>query len=719
SAGLRDLAFDPDFATNGYVYAFYTKDDVLQNRVVRLKANATNPDIADTTFGEQLLIDLPFNSTFSSGSHNGGALEFGTDGKLYITTGDGWTGEFAGDPVQSLSTFTGKVLRINSDGSIPADNPFYTQTTGDYRAIYALGLRNPYSMSIHPDTGDLYINEARGTNKADIYIAEAGANYGHEGDSIGTSKSPWANGSGAGGELITGGAWYPQDGPFPADYHGRYFVALWGGNNDATGRIATIQSASNTTVETFESSVGQVGSNGLDIKPVITRIGPDGNLYYMLTTYTTNSGTIQMVRYTAQETVASPVMSPNGGSSLDPVTVTLSTTTADATIYYTTDNTDPSEASTLYTGPISISESTILKARAYKDGLNPSGISSALFTVGTELPNEPPNVDVGPDLIGTVGQSISLDGSSTTDPDGDDNFLTDEEWRQLSGPIVTINDKTEEVATFTPNRPGTYQFELSMSDGKDFGSDQVVVTVFAQPRAADPLALYTFFEGSGATVHDVSGSGTPLDLTIQNAGNVSWSGLSRLTLNSATSLVSRTPADKITDACQASNEMTIEAWIQAADLDQSGPARIVSMSETIFERNVTLGQEGDSYDGRIRTTVTNDNGETSMRTTAGVSTAQLSHVVLTIDGSGSAKILIDGVQAAESNIGGNLSNWDDSYYLILGNERSNDRPWLGTFALVAIYCEALTQSEIQSNISAGLPFSIVDDEQIYLPYISR
>ncbi|MEM9776665.1 MAG: PQQ-dependent sugar dehydrogenase, partial [Chloroflexota bacterium] len=129
SAGLRDLAFDPDFATNGYVYAFYMKDDVLQNRVVRLKASTTNPDITDTTFGEQLLIDLPFNSTFSSGSHNGGALEFGTDGKLYITTGDGWTGEFAGDPVQSLSTFTGKVLRINSDGSIPADNPFYTQTT--------------------------------------------------------------------------------------------------------------------------------------------------------------------------------------------------------------------------------------------------------------------------------------------------------------------------------------------------------------------------------------------------------------------------------------------------------------------------------------------------------------------------------------------------------------------------------------------------------------
>jgi len=127
SAGLRDIAFDPDFASNGFIYAFYMKDDVLQNRVVRIKASTANPDIADLGFGsggEELLLDLPFNTSQSSGSHNGGGVEFGGDNKLYISTGDGWEGTFAGDPVQSLTTFTGKILRINSDGSIGLSMPW-------------------------------------------------------------------------------------------------------------------------------------------------------------------------------------------------------------------------------------------------------------------------------------------------------------------------------------------------------------------------------------------------------------------------------------------------------------------------------------------------------------------------------------------------------------------------------------------------------------------
>ena len=75
SGGLRSIAFDPNFATNGYIYAFYMKNGLLQNRVVRLRASAGNPDLADHTFGnngEELLIELPFNNSFASGSHNGG-----------------------------------------------------------------------------------------------------------------------------------------------------------------------------------------------------------------------------------------------------------------------------------------------------------------------------------------------------------------------------------------------------------------------------------------------------------------------------------------------------------------------------------------------------------------------------------------------------------------------------------------------------------------------
>ena len=377
-------------------------------------------NVSDGT--EQNVFDLPFNNTQSSGSHNGGAIEFGSDDKLYITTGDGWEGEFEGDPIQSLTSFTGKVLRINTDGTIPTDNPFYTQTTGNYRAIYALGLRNPYSISLNPDTGDLYINEARGDNKADIYLLEAGANYLHEGSGIGISRSPWANASGDGGELITGGAWMPVSGlgSFPSTYNGRYFTALWGGNSTATGQISTVEPTIDRRVSAFETDVGILGSNGIPVKPVVTRIGPSpvGDLYYLLTTYTTNSGSIRRVRFTSQATVATPVISPNGGVSLTPVDVHLTTDTPLATIRYTTDNTDPTPSSSLYSSPtpITISVDTILKARAFKNEFNPSATASEIFLIGEQPDNIPPSVDAGADETVFIRQNVTLDGSGTFDP---------------------------------------------------------------------------------------------------------------------------------------------------------------------------------------------------------------------------------------------------------------------------------------------------------------
>ena len=427
SAGLRDIAFDPDFANNGYVYAFYMNNLTRHNRVVRIKQDSANPNIADASFnnnsGEELLINLPFNSTSSSGSHNGGALEFGPDDLLYITTGDGWEGDNAGDPVQSLSTMTGKILRIEPDGGIPIDNPFYNAAIDDFRAIYALGLRNPYSMSKHPDTGVIYINEARGTNKASVYIAQSGANYSHEGTSGGGTVEPlWADASQAGGELITGGAWLSELGlgNFPASYNGRYFVALWGGNSSSVGRINTIDSDDlNPNVSCFESGVGVAGSNGIAVKPVITRFSPDGDLYYMLTTYTTNSAQIRRVEFTSQETVATPMFSPDGGNSIDPIQVTISSATVDAEIRYTLDNTVPTQSSNLYSTPFMLAQSAILRARAFKTDFNSSQQQSAVFIIADPSTNQPPQTDAGDDKTGFIGQAISLDGSGSTDPDGE------------------------------------------------------------------------------------------------------------------------------------------------------------------------------------------------------------------------------------------------------------------------------------------------------------
>ncbi|MEM1182473.1 MAG: PQQ-dependent sugar dehydrogenase [Acidobacteriota bacterium] len=307
SGGLRDLAFDPDYATNGYLYAFYMRHDPRHNRVVRLEVDPLDPNRA-LAGSETLLFEMPFNDTESSGSHNGGAVEFGDDGALYVTTGDGWNG---GDDVQSLETYTGKVFRLNPDGSIPTDNPFYGQATGPLRAIYALGLRNPFSMSREPTTGALFVNDARGSDKADIYRVEASANYGHDGfDGVGVETEPFADGGVPGGRVITGGAWYPTADAadaFPEAYRGSYFIALWGSNGGDAGDIHRVVSLDDPTVLSFATDV-RIG----DGKPVLTRVDPlSSDLYYMLTTYQTGDGSVHRIRYTgAPECDAGPSTPP-------------------------------------------------------------------------------------------------------------------------------------------------------------------------------------------------------------------------------------------------------------------------------------------------------------------------------------------------------------------------------------------------------------------------
>ena len=720
SAGLRDITFDPNFASNGYVYAFYMSDDERHNRVVRVKASAADPDLADTTFGEQLLLNLPFNGTQSSGSHNGGALEFGGDGKLYITSGDGWEGEFAGADVQSLSTFTGKVFRINSNGTIPSDNPFYTQASGDLRAIYALGLRNPYSMSRHPDTDLLYINEARGTNKASIYIVEASANYQHEGSGIGNNRTPWANASGAGGELLTGGAWLTESGlgNFPATYYGRYFTALWGSNSSSTGRINTIASDSDTTSTTFATGLGVIGDNNIPVKPVIARFRQDGDLYYMLTTYTTSSGQIRRVQFTSQETAAAPTFTPNGGNTELAVMVSISSDTSPAEIRYTLNNSPVTVSSTLYTSAITIDQSRILRARTFKAGFNTSSETSAVYIIGNQDDNIPPDVNAGEDKVGFVGQAISLDGSASTDPDGNDDFLTDELWTQLAGPAVTIEDATEEIAFFTASETGIYRFRLDMSDGIDTGSDEVVISVIMAPRVESGLqALYTFEDGDGSTsIADVSAVGAALDLTIETPLVTDWLEGGGLQISGAASIVSDGAA-KIVSACSANNEFSLEAWLTPENTTQAGPARIVSLSVDLTNRNFTLGQEDDRYDVRLRTSATNNNGTPSIIVPASTVKTELTHVVYTRDSAGNAAIYINSIPQVVGNVGGTISNWNAGYDLMLANEVTGDRSWLGDLFLVAVYCQALDDNQVTQNFAAGLPpySSLVDTDEDTVP----
>ena len=172
--GLLGIAFDPNFAANQFIYVYYTATTpAVHNRISRFKANG---DVVDTSAGELVLLD--FDNLSSATNHNGGALHFGIDGKLYAAHGDNANGSNA----QTLNNLLGKIIRMNpvSDptAQIPTDNPFFATASGKNRLIWTLGLRNPFTFSIQPGTGLTFVNDVGEVTFEEINDARPGRNFG-------------------------------------------------------------------------------------------------------------------------------------------------------------------------------------------------------------------------------------------------------------------------------------------------------------------------------------------------------------------------------------------------------------------------------------------------------------------------------------------------------------------------------------------------------------
>src|SRR5437762_3133708 len=226
--GLLGIAFDPNFATNHHLYVYYTvATSPIHNRVSRFTA------AGDTAAPGSHAVILELNNLSSATNHNGGPIHFGPDGKLYIGVGENANSANS----QTLNNLLGKMLRINSDGSIPTDNPFFATATGNNRAIWAMGLRNPFTFGFQPGTGRMFINDVGQDTWEEINDGMAGANYGWpscEGACSPTNpnfRDPIHQYSHAEGCAIVGAAFYnPVATQFPAEYTGAYFFAdLCGG----------------------------------------------------------------------------------------------------------------------------------------------------------------------------------------------------------------------------------------------------------------------------------------------------------------------------------------------------------------------------------------------------------------------------------------------------------------------------------------------------------
>ena len=263
--GLSGIAIDPNFEQNRYVYLYYTVPLAGHNRLSRVRAlgNFALPG------SEEVLLELdPMAGTI----HNAGAMTFGPDGKLYLAVGEGADGAKA----PKLNSLLGKILRLNPDGTIPQDNPFYDKTTGIYRAIYATGLRNPFSMAMQPGTGRMFVCDVGSNLFEEVNHIEAGMDYGwnrvegYRTDQIvpDNYRDPVYGYIHQFGCAVTGAAFYnPSVTQFPATYVGKFFYGDY-----CNTRIKYLNPETGLVEGTFATNID---------RPIALLTGLKGELYYI------------------------------------------------------------------------------------------------------------------------------------------------------------------------------------------------------------------------------------------------------------------------------------------------------------------------------------------------------------------------------------------------------------------------------------------------------
>ncbi|RBL92792.1 PQQ-dependent sugar dehydrogenase [Chitinophaga flava] len=307
--GLIGVAADPNFASNHYIYLYYTHTSGPHNRVSRFTMTG------DVAGSETAILDLP---TLSAIYHNGGGLSFGNDGKLYVSVGDNKVGANA----QNLDSYMGKLLRINTDGTVPAGNPF--SGSAQRSRVWAYGLRNPFTNAIDPVTGKIFINDVGESTWEEINDATTGGrNFGwpdQEGNCSGSCTgltnpiyrySTNRNAAPPDGQgcAINGGTFFNGAiSNYPATYNGKYFFLDYCG-----GWINYLNPASPSR-SAYATGLG----GGL----VYLKQGLDGNLYYL----SRDNSALYKIVYTGTQAPAittqpQPVTVPQGQTATFSITV--------------------------------------------------------------------------------------------------------------------------------------------------------------------------------------------------------------------------------------------------------------------------------------------------------------------------------------------------------------------------------------------------------------
>ncbi len=281
------------------------------------------------------------------------------------------------------------------------------------------------------------------------------------------------------------------------------------------------------------------------------------------------------------------------------------------------------------------------------------------------------------------------------------------QWKKDGEDIAGATSKTLSLqSSFLDNGSTITCVATSSAGSTESYSATLYVASGNQRITAGQKVLYKFREGSGNKIYDNSNVGNALNFTIYTPGAVEWVK-DGLMINSNSSIISTNPATKVIDACKNTQEVTIEAWVKAANKTQTGPARIFTLSADENSRDFSLSQDADSFEVRLRTTSTSDNGLPSLSTSPNsVSTDDFDHVVYTRDSDGNVVFYVNNSIKKTGVVSGDLSNWESSFFAI-GNELGGiDLHWEGTINLLAVFDRALTQAEVARNYLYG-PIGII------------
>ena len=415
--GLMGIAFDPNWATDKKVYIHYSVPGANRNRVSIFSVSSTDPNKANPTGTTLFDLDPLTNSAY----HNGGALHFGKDGYLYLATGDNRLPSNG-----QADNLLGKMLRFGKTLSgtagiptMPPNNPF--NFTGKNRAIWAYGLRNPFTFAVQPGTGRIFVNDIGEAGYEEINEATVGGlNFGwpnSEGPAnIGAATAPiggYVNGYAANGNqynvgkcAIIGSAFYnPTSGnqQFPADYLGDYF---YGDHCDKEIKVIDLSNPSSAT--TFATALSGLV---MDIK-----VGPDGAVYYL-----TLNGVVGKITYTGTD---APTIATHPASQTVSVNraVTFSVQANGGNLSYQWQKSGVNIAGANGTSHSIASAQLSDNGSQYRVIVtNAFGSATSNIATLTVSSNQPPAASISTPAVGSKfsgGQTISYSGTATDPEDG-------------------------------------------------------------------------------------------------------------------------------------------------------------------------------------------------------------------------------------------------------------------------------------------------------------